>query len=284
MRAMQVGWLLAVAALASGGCLAHHGPIYMPPPPGAVPTELNKVTLPQYVIEPPDILLIEVTLPPEKLGEPSKLLSPQPVAGQHIVRIDGTVGLGIYGSVQLAGLTLDQAREAIRDFFAQVNQKSPDGFPFKPEKLQIVVDVFAFNSKSYYVFFDGGGYGEQVYQFPATGNETVLDAIAKINGLPFQASKRNIWVARRSPHGGHEQILPVDWVGLSQHGKTETNYQVLPGDRIYVRADKLIASNNFLNKLLTPIERVFAFILLGSETVSSVNQAGGGGGGGGGGF
>ena len=30
----------------------------------------------------------------------------------------------------------------------------------------MIVDVLAYNSKRYYVIFDGGGYGEQVYLVP----------------------------------------------------------------------------------------------------------------------
>ena len=53
-------------------------------PPSYVPTELNKVSLPPYVIEPPDILLIEST----------QRIPDQPIRGQHLVRPDGTVSLG----------------------------------------------------------------------------------------------------------------------------------------------------------------------------------------------
>jgi polysaccharide export outer membrane protein len=272
MRVTQAGWVLAVLCLSSAGCYTA-APIYAPPGPGEIPRELAKVTLPPYVIEPPDILLIDVTLPPAQEFGPSRLLSPQPVNGQHIVSLDGTVRLGVYGSVQVAGLTVDQAREAIRNFFAQVHAKSPDGFPFKPEVLQIIVDVFAYNSKSYYVITDGGGYGEAVYPFPCTGNETVLDALSRINGLPFQSSKRNIWVARRSPEGGCGQILPVDWVGITQYGKTQTNYQILPGDRVYVKADPLISMNFLITKIVTPIQQILGTTLLGAETVTAIKQA-----------
>src|SRR5262249_49489986 len=52
-----------------------------------VPRELRKVTLPPYVIEAPDILLVE-----------APALKDQPVRGQHLVRPDGTINVGIYGS------------------------------------------------------------------------------------------------------------------------------------------------------------------------------------------
>jgi hypothetical protein len=47
------------------------------------------------------------------------------------------------------------------------------------QKPSISLDISGFNSSVYYVIFDGGGFGEQVNRFPFTGNETVLDAIAR---------------------------------------------------------------------------------------------------------
>ena len=128
--------------------------------------------------------------------------------------------------------------------------------------------MLAYNSKQYYVIADGAGFGEQIYSFPITGGETVLDALARINGLPDIAIKRNIWVARRSPMPGNaEQLLPVDYVAITQHAIAQTNYQVMPGDRIYVKAEGIFAFDRFLQKVLTPIERVLGMTLLGSSTV-----------------
>ena len=189
---------------------------------------------------------------------------PQPIDGQHLVGPDGTIKLGIYGSVQVAGLTREQAEDGIRQFISDVSGD-------KPEFFQVVVDVVAFNSKAYYVIADGAGFGEQVYSFPCTGSETVLDAVARINGLPQVASKRHIWVARRSPHGGQEQILPVDWINLTQGGVAATNYQVLPGDRVYVMSQQIIRADNFLAKMLQPVERMLGITLLGASTVNQIN-------------
>ena len=94
--------------------------------------------------------------------------------------------------------------------------------------------MLAYNSKVYYVITDGGGYGEQVYPIPVTGNETVLDAIAKINGLPAVSSKKRVWIARATPGCTNPNILPVDWCGITKKGFAATNYQVFPNDRIYV--------------------------------------------------
>jgi polysaccharide export outer membrane protein len=175
----------------------------------------------------------------------------------------------------VAGLTLDQAVEAIRQHLVQSETLQRSGV--RRESLVVVVDVLSYNSKRYYVITDGGGYGEQVYPFPVQGSEKVLDAIANINGLPAVASKRNIWVARRCPHPDQPwQILPVDWVGITQHGQSFTNYQILPGDRIYVKAQRLVTIDTAMARVLSPIERMFGITLLGASTVNQVQGRGSG--------
>jgi polysaccharide export outer membrane protein len=237
-----------------------HGPIGpggpVPPP---IPRELNKVPLPPYRIEPPDILLVEV------LPVGGKLKFDQPISGQHLVRPDGTIGLGIYGSVYVAGMTLEEARTAITQYLvSQDNNIKRDS---------VNVDVLAYNSKFYYVVTDGAGFGEQVIRIPITGNETVLDAISLINGLPPVASKKHIWLARRNPgHGSFDAIYPVDWCGVTQRGGAATNYQIMPGDRVYVKADKWRTFDATVGKVLAPFERMLGATLLGSETVNSIRN------------
>jgi polysaccharide export outer membrane protein len=336
--------IVAMALLPAAGCRVAHPhsaeTSFVPVIPG-VPRELNKVVLPTYTIEPPDILVIEAihivprspyvlrtadvlaihalgTLPdapisgayaiqpygtvkvsgltvPQAQEEVQKKLAlqvrepvvtvsllemagKQQIAGQHLVKQDGTVTLGSYGSVPLVGMTLAQAKLAIEAHLAQ--------FLEDPE---VAVDVFAYNSKVYYVITQGAGLGDGVTRFPVTGNETVLDAIANINGLT-QVSSKKIWIARPAPHLGEMQVLPVDWLAITAHGATISNYQILPGDRVFVAEDPLVACDTRLAKALAPFQRAQGFILLTTGTVSrlsgNVLQGGGLGrfGGGGAGF
>lgn len=186
----------------------------------------------------------------------------QHIAGEHLVRPDGTVALGIYGSVYVAGMTLDGAKRQIERHLAT--------HIYNPE---VTIDVLAYNSKVYYVVTDGAGAGEQVFRFPCTGNETVLDALAQINGLPTVASKKHIWIARPAPpNQGFEQVLEVDWDAIVRGGQTKTNYQLLPGDRVYVRADDLITFDTAVAKVTAPLERVLGFVLLGNGTVRAIQR------------
>jgi polysaccharide export outer membrane protein len=327
-----------------GGCMFI--PCGRPVPTANVPRELVKVAQPSYVLEPPDIVLIDaVRLIPKSpyhiepldallirvtgtlkepiegiyavdpdgtvnlgfsygnvrvagmsiqearkeienhlktiLTNPSVLVSLaqsrglQLIRGDHLIRPDGTVGLGLYGGVYVAGMTIQQARTAIEEHLKQ--------FMDNP---QISLDVFAYNSKVYYIVFDGGGFGEQVYKLPLTGNETVLDALSNVFGLPVVAAKRRIWVARPAPAGSScDQVLPVDWHAITQRGETDTNYQMMPGDRIFVQAERIISFNTELQRLIAPIEQLFGVSLLGAGTISALRlRPGGGGAGGGGGF
>jgi polysaccharide export outer membrane protein len=263
------------------------GPIAVPPP-GSVPTELAKVTFPPYVVEAPDNLLIQV-VQRAKVSDPNwvrpksdikeelkaplvdstKPLPVQDISGSFMVRMDGTVNLGFWGSVPVAGLSLDQTAETVRQHV--LKSKTLTDLGLKAESLVVIVDVIAYNSKRYYVIMDGGGYGEQVYPFPITGSETVLDALGNVFGLHTVASKRNIWVARRSPHADQPwQILPVDWIGITQHGIITTNYQIMPGDRIYVKAQRIITVDTTLSRLLSPLERVLGVTLLGANVNNQI--------------
>jgi polysaccharide export outer membrane protein len=178
----------------------------------------------------------------------------------------------------VAGLTIDGARRAIAEklYEKQIREekiKEPSEKKFNEILDGVRVEVQEFNSKFYYIITDGGGYGAQIFRRPYTGNEMVLDGLALVQGLPAVASKKKIWVARATPdHGPNPYILPVDWCGIVQRGEGETNYQLYPGDRIFVHSDALIRADSALGKFLAPIERLLGVTLLGSSVVSSIRS------------
>ena len=204
------------------------------------------------ILENPKVL---VTLP-----DPS---AKQPVSGSHQVTLDGTVRLGIYGGVYVAGMTLAQARAAIENHL-KPHMHDPE----------VNVDVLGYNSKAYYVIADGGGAGNRVYKLPSTGNETVLDAIAQIRGLPTVSNAGRIWVARpTSDPCKADQVLHVDWDAIAMGGDVSTNYQLFPGDRLYVQSDPWIRFDTNLSKFTAPIERVLGFTILGTGAVRSFDNS-----------
>ena len=187
----------------------------------------------------------------------------QQIQGEHLVGPDGRVNLGTYGSVYVAGLTLDEATEEIERLLSN-----------ELDDPEVVVDVFAYNSKKYYVVTQGAGLGDNVAEAPITGNETVLDAVARIGGIS-QVSSTNIWIARPAPNGvGCDQILPVNWDEISRSAATATNYQLMPGDRLYIAEDAYVRFDSIVAKYTRPFERLFGFVSLGTGTFNRITRYG----------
>lgn len=181
--------------------------------------EARMSMLSQYVIEPPDILVIESS---------SEFSDAFPsISGKHLVGPDGNINLGAFGPVYVAGCNLNQAQCAIEE---AVNKHV--------KSSNVTVDVYAYNSKSYYVITKGNGI-DNVVEAPITGNETVLDAIAQVGGIP-QGGR--MWISRPAVNGvGGEKILPVDWTEISEGASTLTNYQLMPRDRLFIDKASAVA-------------------------------------------
>jgi len=196
---------------------------------------------------------------PRVFASLAEMAGKQQITGEHLVGPDGTVTLGVYGSVPVVGMTVAEAKAAIEQHLAAYL-----------EKPEIAVDVFGYNSKVYYIVTQGAGTGDRLYRLPVTGNETVLDAIAQINGLD-QVSSKKIWIARPSQGTEPVTILPVSWESITACASANTNYQILPGDRVFIAEDRLIALDTSLGKIIAPMERVMGFTLLGAGTATRLS-------------
>ena len=306
------------------------------PPPMEPPRELSMMCLPSYQIEPPDIVQIEmikqIPLPPYRTETYDRLmikvvgtLLDQPINDIYLIDGEGSVDLGpAYGKLRLAGMTIEETREAIFEYLSknylrvpevsvQLEQASgvqqitnaylvgPDGsvnlrrygrvhlagktiaeakaaleehlaqFFDSPE---VGISVGAYNSKFYYIITEGAGLDENLTREPIMGNETVLDALSAVGGRS-QLSSKEIWIARPAPGGfGCEQILPVDYDAVTRGGSSATNYQLMPGDRLFVAEDRLLAATNLISKLTTPIERLLGVASLGTSTMRGFQTLG----------
>ena len=47
---------------------------------------------------------------------------------------------------------------------------------------------------------------------------------------------------------------------------------MLPGDRIFIAENKLIAFDAVLNQAIAPFERIFGVTLLGAQAVQTINR------------
>lgn len=183
-----------------------------------------------YVIEPPDVLEIRIK-PDSSRATPS-------ISEKYLVGPDGRVNMQAFGQIYVAGKTIDEARRAIEQAIEQARGEDI-------ETHQVFVDVVAYNSKQYYIVLLGSGIiGDSVLQVPITGNDTVLDAIAQVGGLPAAATTE-IKIARPAPNGiGRETILPVDWEQLKTGASTTQNHQLMPGDRVFISRNASASAAN----------------------------------------
>jgi polysaccharide export outer membrane protein len=144
------------------------------------------------------------------------------VGGIHSIGPDGFVSLGAMGQVQIAGMTIDEARQAIEKHLGE-----------RFDKPSVAVELHTSNSKVYYVIVEGIEAGDNIARYPITGNETVLDALTQAHGLARFSGKTG-WIMRPSASGKGFQVLKVKLDDIVQ-GRVETNHRVLPGDRIFIR-------------------------------------------------
>ena len=80
----------------------------------------------------------------------------------------------------------------------------------------------------------GAGQGDEVQRHAVVGDETVLDVLSQVEQSDQLKNKR-IWIARPQPgSSGVDAILPVEWTSASDPFATCNNYQILPGDRIFI--------------------------------------------------
>ncbi len=178
--------------------------------PWPLPRELDKKVLLPYVLEPGDVLLVQ----PADLDSPVRLPGDQPILP------DGSINLGRYGRLVVAGKTVDQVEAEVKTLIdAQTKNAGP-----------ITVRLVTRQSKVYYVLGEVNAPGA----FTLNGRETVLDGIVTAGGLTDRASRGKIILARPTPAHSCRVVLPVCYNDIVQLGDTATNYQLAPGDRVYV--------------------------------------------------
>ena len=180
------------------------------PMPAPVPRELQKITISPYVVEPGDVIVVE----------PLDFDSPLRLPVDQTVMVDGTIDLGRYGRFVVAGRTIEEVEEIVQAAIDAV----------EPETAPINVRLVSAQGALFYVVGEVNAPGA----YPLIGRETVLDALMTAGGLTDRADHCGIVLARPSLPEGCRTVLPVCFDQIVQLGDTATNYQIMPGDRIFV--------------------------------------------------
>lgn len=133
------------------------------------------------------------------------------------VRPDGRISLPLLNDVQAAGLTPMELRNVLRKKLA--------GYMSNPEVSVIVQGVRSFKVSVM-------GEVKKPGTFEINGRSTVMDALARAEGLNDFASRSKIVVLR--PDGGAMKRIPFNYnKAVSEEGEHE-NFYLRPGDIIVV--------------------------------------------------
>ena len=198
--------------------------------------------LASYVVEPPDLLIVEVL----------EALPGRPISGERLVRPDGKISLGFYGELDVAGLTPIEIKEKVvihlKKFLGEETlglvendgesiaidsngqSRTKESKRIAPrDSDRVFVDVTAYNSKVYYI----QGAVNEPGRIPCTGGETILDAVNFAGGLLPEADRAHV-ILYRKEKGGSLKRLPIDIDQITMGDDLSTNYQLEPGDRLVV--------------------------------------------------
>jgi polysaccharide export outer membrane protein len=174
-----------------------------------LPRELNQTVLPDHYLQPGDALLIETI----------DLASDIRLPADQRVMADGRIDLGRFGRINVAGLTLEETEDRISRVIQGQNQTATQ------VNVRLLEPVHR-----YYVLGEVNSPGS----YPLVGHETVLDGILAGGGLTGAAAPCTILLARPTATPSCRVTLPICYHEITQLGDTTTNYQLQPGDRIYV--------------------------------------------------
>ena len=238
------------------------------------PTESTKAPLEVYIIEIGDTILIEATdfdatvqLPGDQvvkpdgyisLGESGRLMvmnkTIEQIQAEAQMQIDQHVRreLEVEFELKRRQRQAERDRERLRSSRSRNNDAKNDDdqddleLGTREEEEQLLVLQRAINdarlkntisarlvnwdSKRIYVLGEVNSPGSFIF----IGNETVLDAILEAGGLNTNANHHQIIVSRPSSCGECRTVMQVCYDQVVQLGDTSTNYQLQPGDRVFV--------------------------------------------------
>jgi len=144
---------------------------------------------------------------------------------------DGTIELSGYGKVQVAGKTLEEARQAVRDALA----------------LGSAIDsAFELDRSEYYLVTVTADGVQELTRVPLLGPVPVKQAV---HGIP-RLSHKVLWIVRPAPDSQfRERILAVDWEAIARNEDDSTNYLLRSGDWLFVAEEPSSGFGRLFNAL-----------------------------------
>lgn len=143
-------------------------------------------------------------------------------SGENSVLVDGTINLPVVGSVNVEGMTLEQAASAISSRYAQILRRPIATVSLimpRPIEIGVVGEV---NRPGAYTINQNGA------QFPS-----IIQILETAGGVRQTADLRRVQVRRPQQSGG-ETVIAVDLWQFLQTGNLQHNFSLRDGDTVVV--------------------------------------------------
>lgn len=209
--------------------------------PNASPEEPSVTTInnDDYTLGAEDVINITILRHPE-------------VSGEFIITKNGAIQYEFVGDIQVAGLTKDEVAELLKEKLSK--------FIITPD---VTVKIVGYNSKVVYVIGEVGNPGK-IYMRGDT--ITVREALIQA-GLPLLSAKLTKTMLITPSDSGHTDQIMVDLDKLLYKGDLRENFEMKPGDTLYLPP-------TFFAKALRVIQPVAAPIGTAAGTGRTVTGTG----------
>ena len=154
-----------------------------------------------------------------------------------VIGPDGRGVFPLVSSIAVAGLTVEEAGRALTAAYGEV-LRNP----------QVETLVAAYGAAQIYV----GGEVRTPGVQPLRGQINVAQAVVAAGGFQDTAGTGKVAVLRRRPSDNHLLIRIVD-VGKLLKGEAEDDFQILPGDLIFVPRSRISEVNLFVRQYLNGV-------------------------------
>ncbi len=152
--------------------------------------------------------------------------------GQHQVQADGSLSLPLIGSLSVAGMTLEQASNAVKERYGKYLKRPWITLKLlAPRPLQIAI-AGEINRPGAYTISSAAGPGGTTEQI-GTQMPTISRALRMAGGITQSADVRQIKI-RRPQRNGPEQIINIDLWELLQAGDLRADVTLRDGDTIFI--------------------------------------------------
>ena len=152
--------------------------------------------------------------------------------GQHQIQADGSLSLPLIGSLSVAGMTLEQASNAVKERYGKYLKRPWITLKLlAPRPLQIAI-AGEINRPGAYTISSAAGPGGTTEQI-GTQMPTISRALRMAGGITQSADVRQIKI-RRPQRNAPEQIITIDLWELLQAGDLRADVTLRDGDTIFI--------------------------------------------------